>query len=70
MLRAGESYADYILLDQGSGGTGRVFDWTLIDLSAAHFSWRAGWNAENIKRLCERGAWAFDVSSGAETGRF
>ena len=48
VLRARESCADYILLDQGSGGTGTAFDWTLI----------------------EPGAWAFDVSSGAETDGF
>ena len=28
--RARESVADYILLDQGSGGTGKVFDWSLV----------------------------------------
>ena len=27
--------ADYILLDQGGGGTGRTFDWSLLERSKA-----------------------------------
>ena len=70
MLRAMESYADYILLDQGSGGTGRVFDWTLIESIGRPFFLAGGLNAENIKEAVRTGAWAFDVSSGAETDGF
>ena len=68
--RARESYADYILLDQGSGGTGRVFDWTLIESIGRPFFLAGGLNAENIKEAVRTGAWAFDVSSGAETDGF
>ena len=70
VLRAMESYADYILLDQGSGGTGRVFDWTLIESIGRPFFLAGGLNAENIKEAVRTGAWAFDVSSGAETDGF
>lgn len=49
VLCARESYADYILLDQGSGGTGRVFDWTLIESIGRPFFLAGGLNAENIK---------------------
>ena len=31
VLRAVKSSADLILLDQGSGGSGRTFDWSLAD---------------------------------------
>ena len=30
LQKAVQSPADYILLDQGSGGTGKTFDWSLI----------------------------------------
>ena len=70
VLRARESDADYILLDQGSGGTGRVFDWTLIESIGRPFFLAGGLNAENIKEAVRTGAWAFDVSSGAETDGF
>ena len=70
VLRARESCADYILLDQGSGGTGRVFDWTLIESIGRPFFLAGGLNAENIKEAVRTGAWAFDVSSGAETDGF
>ena len=33
--RAFASPADYILLDQGGGGTGRTFDWSLLERSKA-----------------------------------
>ena len=70
VLRARESYADYILLDQGNGGTGRVFDWTLIESIGRPFFLAGGLNAENIKEAVRTGAWAFDISSGAETDGF
>ena len=70
VLRARESCADYILLDQGSGGTGTVFDWTLIEPLDRPFFLAGGLNAENIKEAVRTGAWAFDVSSGAETDGF
>ena len=31
LQRAAESSADYVLLDQGSGGTGKTFDWSLAE---------------------------------------
>ena len=70
LQRAAESSADYVLLDQGSGGTGRVFDWTLIESIGRPFFLAGGLNAENIKEAVRTGAWAFDVSSGAETDGF
>lgn len=70
VLRAKESPADYILLDQGSGGTGKVFDWTLIETIDRPFFLAGGLNAENIEDAVRTGAWALDVSSGAETDGF
>ena len=70
VLRARESCADYILLDQGSGGTGRVFDWTLIESIGRPFFLAGGLKApENIKRLCERSL-GVRRQHGAETGGF
>lgn len=70
VLRAKESCADYILLDQGSGGTGTAFDWTLIEPLDRPFFLAGGLKAENIKEAVRTGAWAFDISSGAETDGF
>lgn len=42
------SPADYILLDQGGGGTGKTFDWSLIpEIRREFFSCRRAWSRES-----------------------
>ena len=42
------SPADYILLDQGGGGTGKTFDWSLIpEIRREFFSCRRAWHRES-----------------------
>ena len=65
--RARESVADYILLDQGSGGTGEVFDWSLVGEGGRPYFLAGGLVAENLReaiRLLH--PWAVDLSSSLE----
>ncbi|MDR1816565.1 MAG: phosphoribosylanthranilate isomerase [Clostridiales Family XIII bacterium] len=70
----GESGADYILLDHGSGGTGEAFDWRLLDgrcadgcIDGVPFFLAGGVNEGNLEEALALGPYAVDVSSGAET---
>ena len=47
--RARESVADYILLDQGSGGTGKVFDWSLVGEVGRPYFLAGGLDVENLR---------------------
>lgn len=61
------STADYILLDQGSGGTGKSFDWSLIRGIERPFFLAGGLNADNLARAVrELHPWAVDLSSSLE----
>jgi phosphoribosylanthranilate isomerase len=74
--------ADYLLIDNGSGGTGRSFDWKLLDAlrnPAARagespqrtfppFFLAGGIGLHNIDAALACRPYAVDVSSGAETG--
>lgn len=67
LKRAEESIADRILLDNGYG-TGKAFDWTLIDGFNREFILAGGITPENIKEAAEKfSPWAIDISSGVET---
>ena len=69
ILRAEESSADLVLLDQGAGGSGEAFDWSLAGKAGRPFFLAGGLDAENVQeaiRLLK--PWAVDVSSGVETG--
>ena len=46
--RALRSPADYILLDQGAGGTGEPFDWTLVPPVRRPFFLAGGIGPENL----------------------
>lgn len=71
VLRAFESRADYVLLDQGGGGTGQTFDWTLLGEETAWprpFFLAGGLGAENLtEAICRVHPFAVDLSSSLET---
>ncbi|NNJ79884.1 MAG: N-(5'-phosphoribosyl)anthranilate isomerase, partial [Xanthomonadales bacterium] len=52
----------------GVGGTGRVFDWSLIAASGLPLVLAGGLNPGNVRQAVEQvRPWAVDVSSGVET---
>lgn len=66
--KAGESAADYVLLDSGTGGTGEQFDWSLL----TGFDWpyflAGGLSPDNVAAAIVRcKPFAVDASSGLET---
>lgn len=70
--KAQESSADRILLDHGRGGTGRSFDWRLLDDPPESFSrpyiLAGGLSPANIPEVIRRcRPWAIDLSSSVET---
>ena len=66
--KAMESTADYILLDQGSGGTGIPFDWSLLPVIKRHFFLAGGLGEDNLETAVHRlHPYAVDLSSGVET---
>lgn len=66
--RAEKSLADYILLDQGSGGTGRTFDWSLVSEIERPFFLAGGLKEENLEEAVRQlQPWAVDLSSSLET---
>ena len=67
--RAQDSPADFVLLDSGTG-TGRSFDWSLIESFGREFFLAGGLDPENVREAIERcRPYAVDVSSGIETDR-
>lgn len=66
---AAHSRADFVLLDSGGGGTGTVFDWTLIQGFPRPYFLAGGLDAGNVGQAVKALApYAVDVSSGVETG--
>lgn len=62
------SPADLILLDNGAGGTGMRFDWSLVENVPADFILAGGISRDNVKEAIERcRPWGIDVSSSLET---
>ena len=58
--------ADFFLLDNGSGGTGKAFDYSLIKNKVNDRIFLAGGiNAGNIKNAVSLNPYCIDVSSGA-----
>ena len=49
-----KSPADYILLDQGGGGTGQTFDWSLIPEIDRPFFLAGGLGVENLNKILQR----------------
>lgn len=67
--RAMASRADYILLDQGGGGTGKTFDWSLVPEITRPFFLAGGLSIENLEQAIRQiNPWAVDLSSSLETG--
>ena len=65
--RALESRADYILLDQGTGGTGKAFDWSLLKEIDRSYFLAGGLTPQNAAQAAKLRPYALDVSSGIET---
>ena len=61
------SSADYLLFDHGSGGTGQTFDWSLLTDCCKRYFLAGGIDADNLKTALNQGAYAVDISGGAET---
>lgn len=65
---AAESAADFILLDNGTGGTGRVFDWSLLEEVKRPFFLAGGLTPENLAAAIKNvRPYAVDISSGVES---
>ena len=66
--KALQSSADYILLDQGGGGTGKTFDWSLIPEIQRPFFLAGGIGTSNLgQAIREIHPYAVDLSSSVET---
>jgi phosphoribosylanthranilate isomerase len=73
--RAAATPADYVLLDHGSGGTGKSFNWRWLGGSTSDgrlrtgipFFLAGGIGISNIEEALALNPYAVDISSGAET---
>lgn len=58
-----------VLLDVGTGGSGRRFDWSLLNEAAPPFTFIAGGiRPENIEELLQHRPYGIDLASGVESG--
>ena len=68
VMRAENCTADFVMLDSGMG-TGKVFDWSLINTITRPYFLAGGLDAGNVREAVSRlRPYAVDVSSGIETG--
>lgn len=68
MVLAQNSTADMVLLDSGQGGTGQVFDWTLLSQMQRPYFLAGGLHPGNVAEAVRCLApYGVDVSSGIET---
>ena len=66
--RAVNSAADHILLDNGAGGTGTAFDWSVLAGFEQPYFLAGGLGPENVAQAVKTlRPFAVDVSSGIET---
>ena len=66
--RARRSTADHVLLDNGAGGTGMAFDWSVLKDFDRPFFLAGGLGPDNVARaIKDVHPFAVDVSSGIET---
>jgi len=69
--RIAANAADYLLLDNVSGGSGKTFDWNLIGKTSKPFFLAGGLDVKNItEAIAKTAPFAVDVSSGVETDGF
>ena len=65
---AERSSADYILLDNGSGGTGKTFDWSHLSGVTRPYILAGGLGPDNLQQaVSQLSPWGVDLSSGVET---
>lgn len=64
---AKQTKADMVLLDNGSGGTGKCFDWNFISKLSIPYFLAGGIDTKNISQALLLEPYAVDVSSGVET---
>jgi len=63
-----QTAADYLLLDNGTGGTGQTFDWNLAKYCTKPYFLAGGLSPDNIAEALQATTpFAVDVSSGVET---
>ncbi len=65
--KASETAAEFLLLDNGRGGTGCAFDWTRIPPVKKPWFLAGGIGLTNIKEALSYHPYAVDISTGAET---
>lgn len=71
VAHAQQSSADYILLDNGSGGTGKTFDWSHLQGITRPYILAGGLGPDNLARaVTQLAPWGVDLSSGVETDGF
>ena len=71
VAHAQQSSADYILLDNGSGGTGKTFDWSHLRGITRPYILAGGLGPDNLRQAVSQLApWGVDLSSGVETDGF
>jgi phosphoribosylanthranilate isomerase len=58
------------LVSGAYGGTGKSFDWSILNGVKKPYFLAGGINEENIDAACRSGAYAIDVSGGVETNGF
>lgn len=69
IVGAQDTVADFLLLDNGTGGTGESFEWSLVSKVKKPFFLAGGLNADNIEQaIVATSPYAVDLSSGVETG--
>jgi len=59
--------ADYLLFDNGKGGSGESFDWGLIPKCNKDYFLAGGINLSNIEKAMKLKPYGIDLSSGTET---
>ena len=71
VAHAQQSSADYILLDNGSGGTGKTFDWSHLRDITRPYILAGGLGPDNLGlAVSQLAPWGVDLSSGVETNGF
>jgi phosphoribosylanthranilate isomerase len=63
----GRGEADFLLLDNGKGGTGKPFDWSKIRGIEPPFFLAGGIDKNNLSDALKLSPYAVDISGGAET---